>query len=192
MLELAFMTCAAAGGAALVLQVALLLFGIGDGDADGAAVGHADGDHDAGDSAFNLLSVKAVTGFVAFFGLGGWWASSKGWEPAASTGVALSCGAVAMVVVAWMATWQRKLASSGTFEPRNAVGQVAQVYLRVPGHRAGEGKVTLMVQGRTVELRALTDGPEIPTGAAVVVDSIVGADACVVTPLAASNQPEKK
>ena len=176
----------------LVVQVALLLFGIGDGDAGDADVGHGDADHDAGDSAFNLLSIKAVTGFVAFFGLGGWWATSKGWGPAASTGVALACGGVAMVCVAWLASLQRKLAASGTFDPRNAVGQSARVYLRIPGARAGEGKVTLMAQGRSVELRALTDGPEIPTGALVVVDSIIGADACVVSALAAPKPPDPK
>jgi hypothetical protein len=38
--------------------------------------------------------------------------------------------------------------------------------LRVPGHRAGKGKVNVSIQGRNLELEAVTAGEELSTGAA--------------------------
>ena len=70
-----------------------------------------------------------------------------------------------MCGVGWLASQQRRLDVEGTLDPRNAVGQTATVYLRVPAHGQGQGKVHVKVQGRTAELAATSDGPEIPTGA---------------------------
>jgi len=61
------------------------------------------------------------------------------------------------------------LNASGNVDPNTAVGRTANVYLTVPANASGQGKVTLELQGRTVEFRAVTDGDEIPTGSVVAV-----------------------
>ena len=65
-----------------------------------------------------------------------------------------------------------------------AVGCAAQVYLRIPARGTGYGKVTVTMQGRTVELNAVTSGPEIATGSAVKIVALREGDTLEVLPLA--------
>jgi hypothetical protein len=165
-MELAYMACAAAGATVLVLQTLLLLFGIGDADADVDLHGDVgDGAHH--DGAFGLFSVRAIASFFTFFGLTGWLGVKKGWDPNLTVLLAAASGLALMAVVAWMMRVQARLQSRGNLDPRNALGQSARVYLRIPGKNAGFGKVTVKVQGRTAEFNAFTLGPELPTGALV-------------------------
>ncbi len=171
-MQTTYMACAAAGGTVLVLQTALMLFGVGDAHAD-VDVHHDVGDagHDGSgehhDGAFSLLSVRAVASFLTFFGLTGWLGVSNEWNQGVTVLVATLAGASVMVAVAWMLRMQSKLQSKGNLDPKNALGLSARVYLRVPARNSGFGKVTVKVQGRTVELNAFTHGKELPTGALV-------------------------
>ena len=65
---------------------------------------------------------------------------------------------------------------------RLVYGAPATVYLAIPGARGGVGKVTLTLQGRTVEYEAVTAGARIPTGAPVVVVDVVAPGTLEVTP----------
>jgi len=169
-----YLGCAAAGGTILVVQTILLLFGGGhhDGDAD---LGHVDsgiGASDSGevhtqDAAFGLFSVRAIAAFLAIFGLAGWAGLSAGWSQWMTALVAFGAGLVMMVAVAWLFHAQRKLASQGNVEPGRAVSMTARVYLRIPENNTGKGKITVALQGRTVELNAFTKGAMIPTDAEV-------------------------
>ena len=62
-----------------------------------------------------------------------------------------------------------KLQSAGNLDLQNAVGRPGKVYLRIPASRAGHGKVTVEVQGRSIEVEAVTPGaappPRIPGAA---------------------------
>lgn len=174
-LDWIFKACAAAGGLALLLQLVMLLFG-GDIDHDAAPADHMDG-------AFGLLSVRAISGFVAFFGLAGWYGISRGWSAPASTLAALVAGGAAMGLASSLVLLQRRLQAEGNVDPKNAVGETARVYLRIPPRRTGTGRITMKLQGRSVEFLALTDGDEIPTGTSVVVVSLVSSDTCVVSPV---------
>ena len=51
----------------------------------------------------------------------------------------------------------------------HAVGCTGTVYLRIPAHEQGAGKVLINLQDRTIELEAVTSGEEIPTGTQIVV-----------------------
>jgi hypothetical protein len=169
-MQVAYMACAAAGGTVLLLQTVLLPFGAGhgDGDFDAHAGGHHGGDH--GDGAFGLFSLRALASFFTFFGLTGWWGTARGWHSLLTVLVALGAGGLLMLFVAWMLRMQSRLQSRGNLDPKNALGLSARVYLRIPGHNSGFGKITVKLQGRTAEFNAFTLGDELPTGALVKIE----------------------
>lgn len=187
-METIYLGCAALGGTMLVAQTVMLLFGGGEHDADAADVGHEIGSSDSGevhtqDTGFGLFSVRTIASFLTFFGLAGWGGLNAGWQSGATILVALAAGTLMLFAVAWLFHAQKKLASSGTVDPRNAVGRTARVYLRIPEMNAGKGKITVAVQGRTVEFNAFTNGRAIPTNAEVRVVRQVTPDTFEVEPL---------
>lgn len=182
-----YLVLAIAGGGILVVQVVLQLLGLaGAGDFDGThgSVGDT-GAGDAGADAswfFGVLSFKALVAFAGFFGLTG----LALYEPQTSAGTRVAIASVAgvsgMLMVAFLLRSLRRLGSSGTLDVHNAVGASGTVYLRIPAHGRGTGKVTLEVQGRSVELAAVTDGEEIATGQRVKVVGLSGDDTLKVMP----------
>jgi membrane protein implicated in regulation of membrane protease activity len=187
-----YLVLAVAGCTLLLLQVLLQVFGLAEGtdfDTDGHAdLGHMDAGHAGpGDHAhasdpghgnwfFGLLSLKALCAFAGIFGLTGLALLDTDLSPGLRIMFAVEAGIVAMVVVAFLMRGLSRLSASGTLDPRNAIGRRGAVYLRVPAAGTGAGKVTVEVQGRSIELEAVTDGPEIPTGTRVEVVDMVGSD----------------
>ena len=167
--EMMYLICAVVGGAVIVLQTLLLLFGFGGMD-DVDGIGDADVHLDGSEGAFGFLSVRAVAAFLCFFGLAGWGATTAGWGVFPTIGIALLCGLAIMFVVVAILGLQKRLYSEGNLHPEQIVGEVAKVYLRIPAHGQGKGKVTVTIQGRTEQYSAssLPDCEEaIPNGAAV-------------------------
>lgn len=170
-METTYLICAVAGGAFLLLQTLLTALGGGehaDGGADDA-LEHAAGSHDA---LLKLLSLKAIVAFVTFFGLTGLAGARAGWSPWSTLGIAIAAGIVALWTVAWLMASLARLQSHGNLVLDNAIGQEAKVYLPIPGHHAGQGKVLVTVQGRTLESPARTQGPTLETGALAVVVAV--------------------
>ncbi|RUL82942.1 hypothetical protein [Tautonia sociabilis] len=191
-METFFLLCTIVGGTILVLQLALALLGFGgdlggdlgdlpdldlpDADADGGggevAVGHEDG----GLAALGKkLTVQTVVAFVTFFGVGGLSAAGFGWPGPACLGTAIVVGLAATMLLAYAFGGLRMLQGSGSLRLENAVGRPARVYLRVPAHNGGAGKVLVPVQGRIEEIRAVTSGPELRGGESAVVTRVVDA-----------------
>jgi membrane protein implicated in regulation of membrane protease activity len=183
------------------IQVILQVFGLFDDvdtDVDGhvevdvsdthldAADAHveADTDHHGSSAFFGILSFRALCAFAGIFGLIGLM-MEQGGTASRPTRVLVACGAgvAAMFGVAWMMRALSRLQASGSVEPRNAVGRVGTVYLRIPAHGDGAGKVTIEIQGRSMEFPALSEGDEIQTGARVTVVALEGDDTLKVVPL---------
>ncbi|HVR74662.1 MAG TPA: hypothetical protein VMT52_10035 [Planctomycetota bacterium] len=191
-----YILCATVGGTILIIQTILLVVGAGGhGDLDDIGGhdlhdGHLDpgggaGDSDAGfhgDGFFQILSFKALVAFVTFFGLAGLATTKSGFEPIPALVLALCAGGLALYSVAYLMAAISRLQSKGNLDVRNAVGRSAKVYLRVPGGRSGQGKVLIAMQGRRVELKAITPGPEIPSGAEVRVVGTSAAGTVEVLP----------
>jgi len=179
--------CALVGGTVLVVQTLLMVFG-GLGDHD---LGHGEGDlsgHDVGHvhgglAELKWLSLKTIVSALTFFGLAGLASQSSGLTPFAGLLIAVVAGGAAIFLVAFLMASLSRFQSKGNLDIKNAVGHTARVYLRIPADRTGPGKVTVDVQGRSVELEATTAGPEIPTGATVRVVGLSDADTLDVTPL---------
>lgn len=176
-----YLACAIAGGSVLLGQMGLSLFGFGDADND---FGVEDiGDMEGADSSMSFLSVRAIAGFLTFFGLVGSYGTAAGWRPYQAALGALAAGSSVMILVAWIMRSFQRLTDSGNIRLDEAVGTIASVYLRIPAERAGRGKVTATIQGRSVELQAVTRGPELATGVACKIVAMTTDDTCEVEAL---------
>ena len=180
-METLFLVAVGLGGALVACQFLLGLFGVGaDGhDMDTHGDFHADtdgGDHPAStfDWFFGLLTFRAVTAAVTFFGLGGLCAGYYGLPPSAQLATATLSGVGTLWLVATLMRSLYRLKADGTVRMDRAVGRTGTVYLRVPGMNGGAGKVTLNLQNRTVELEAFTAADELPTGTPVRVVAVRG------------------
>ncbi len=76
-----------------------------------------------------------------------------------------------------------KLERRGSYRIQESLGQVCEVYLRIPAGRAGCGKVQVSFHGSVQELPAQTDGEAIPSGKRVRVVQVVDDKMLVVAPL---------
>ncbi len=70
-------------------------------------------------------------------------------------------GVLLVAAVIFLFKWMSGMQQSGTIDMNEAVGSKGSVYLTVPAHRSGEGKVQITVRGAIREYDALTDGERL-------------------------------
>ncbi|MEX6688894.1 hypothetical protein QTN47_15405 [Danxiaibacter flavus] len=145
------------------------------GDADDATA-HDDGIHSQFFTVKNLLAFFTMFGWV---GLGVFSISNNITYTLLS---ATGAGVATMILIAWLFKQISRLQYNGTTELKNAVGQVAKVYLNIPGGRTGTGKVHVTIQSALKELDAITDdGDALPTGSNAKVIAVITDDTLLVT-----------
>jgi hypothetical protein len=69
-----------------------------------------------------------------------------------------------------------KLSTDKTFHLDEALGLIADTYLRIPGEKKGTGKVMVSVRGSVHEIEAMTEGETIPTGSKVRITKVIGSE----------------
>jgi len=94
--------------------------------------------------------------------------------------VAAVIGAAMIFLVSYLFFVVAKLAHSGNIPVQSAIGATGSVYLTIPAHRSGQGKVQVVVEGSKIELKAMTDGEKIATGESVTVRELSGGDIVIV------------
>jgi hypothetical protein len=174
-MENIFLVCLGLGGLVLVGQLALGLLGLGGGllDVDAGALGEG----------LDLLSVRALSAGVALFGVGGLGALSLGLPPLLAAAAALVPGFGGAAGTAYLTRQLLRLESDGSLRLENAVGVPGTVYLPIRPGPDGGGLVHLPLQGRTVELRAVSRETEpIPVGADVIIVAVVDGGTVEVMP----------
>jgi hypothetical protein len=183
-----FLVCAGVGGTLVLLQFLAGALGLGGdhGDAGHHEFGHdhtADGHDDTSDASWflGMLTFRAITAAVTFFGLGGLTAAYYDMPRSAQLATATLSGFAALYLVATIMKMLYRLRADGGVRIQNAVGRTGTVYLRVPAQKTGPGKVTLNLQNRTVELEAFTAAGELPTGTPVRVVAVLGPSSVEVT-----------
>ena len=147
----------AIGGSAIFAITAIsALFGMGDaesGDVDVDMDGEIDIVHpDSGIFDFKLISFRSILAFLAMFGWGGVVFGEHGWKGFA---IAIGCGLVTMVIVAYLIMSILKLQQSGTRANASLVGKKGTVYLAIPA--GGRGKVVLDLGDSTREITARSE-----------------------------------
>lgn len=180
-MQIFFLSCVVLGGVVLAAQTLLGLLGLDnvapdlDFDAEIGGSGVADG--------LDLLSVRSLAAGVAFYGVGGLIALGAGWLPFIAAGAAVVPGALAMFGTAYLSRQLLRLESDGSIRLENAIGAAGTVYLTIPAAGDGQGRIQLPLQGRIVELRAITrESQSIPTGAPIVVVDVIDGETVEVLP----------
>jgi hypothetical protein len=140
------------------------------------------GGHGASTWLFQMISLRTMVAALTFFGLAGMAAKSSGASTPIVLAVALAAGCGAMYAVFWMMQTLAGLKADGTVHIQRAIGKEAKVYLPIPGHGAGAGKVFVSLQGRSMEYPATTSGDRLAAGARVVIVNVVGQNTLQVQP----------
>ena len=169
-----FLVCALLGGGVLVVQLAASVLGL-DADHD---VHDVHGGLDAHDIAggLDLLSVRGMAAAVAFFGIAGRGALAAGLDVLPATALGTGAGALAALAVAAIMRLFRNFESDGVVRMERAIGQPARVHVKVPGGSDRPGKVMMTLQGRLLELPAVSLEGELPTGTEVTVVGVTDDD----------------
>lgn len=198
-LETLFLYSAIGGGVVLLVQLGMMVLGMDDGLLEGADAGGVDVDMDVdgvdsdgqtdshGLWFFEMISLRTLAAAATFFGLVGGGANSMGMPTGVSIALACLAGYGAMYSVYWAFKQIFKLETSGNTDIYNAIGKPAEVYVPIAPSKERAGKVTLALQGRTVEYQALTESDQpLSTGSKVMVMDVLSADTVLVAPTDAS------
>lgn len=171
-----FWGCAIVASLIFAVQLVLLLIGL---DSDAADVDStfdvpdADGDTTDVGGSITLFSVKNLINFLVGFGWAGVCFSSIIPNKILLTAIAVMVGCLFVAMFVFIYKQTRKLEHNGAFRINDCVGKVADVYLRIPAHNEGLGKVQLSVNGSIHEVNAMTDGDIIATGKKVTIVEVI-------------------
>lgn len=194
----------------LVIQTILVFVGIGGDqgelDSDVSGIGDnvdlsvdldGDGIPDAVEgvaehSDIDGLRLFSVRGIISFLAVGGWagFAVSDGnMQSIWAIIIAIVVGFAALVIVALIMKGMYSLQTSGTLNYNNAIGRTGEVYLPIGGNNSKTGKIALEVQGRFVEMDAMTrDERTLKVGEPIKVIGMLTESIAIVEPLVKESQ----
>ena len=176
-----------------IIQMVLTLVGLGDTDAGGDLGDFDAGGGDLGDGngdtmdtggAIQLFTIRNTVNFLLGVGWGGVCLSSVIENRFLLAVAAILCGCIMVAAFILMYRQLMKLEGNGSYRIEESVGQVCEVYIRIPGQRSGSGKVQISFHGSVQELPAQTEGDAIPSGMKVKVTQVVERSVLIVEPLA--------
>jgi hypothetical protein len=159
-----------------IIQSAMTFMGA---DATDGTSADFDGNLD-GDAPFQLFSFRNLVNFMLGFSWAG--ISFYGLIPnkVLLIAVALLIGIVFVAAFFLMMRQLHRLAEDNSFRIANTLHKTGSVYLSIPAHKSGKGKVQLSVNGAMHELDALTEQERIETGAMVRVVRTEGTNLVIV------------
>lgn len=178
-----------------VLKTVLMMIGIGNGgiDIDGDGIVdipdsldiNGDGVLDsAEENAASALHFFSLHGILAFFCVGSWVTlgvfSASGLY-ILSLIVGFIAGSIMLVVCAYLMRAMLRLESSGNVNTKRAIGKEGEVYLMIPPHDEGKGKINIELNGKLCEYDAIClDKVPIKYGTHVRVVDVIDEDVMVV------------
>ena len=170
----------------LIVQVGLMIFGLGDDlDADMDDVGDPGGLH--------ILSLRSLTGFFGGFGWTGAILLGKGSSLVIAIVAGAGVGGVLMLSVAYLMSLLYSLRESGNIDYKDAIGQIGTVYLTIPPDQSGPGKIRVMIDGRLKVVLAYTKfNEQMSSERTVRVVAQLDARTLMVEPLGGESLPENE
>ncbi len=160
-----------------IIQTVLTFFGA---DAKDGIDADFEGNLDDGDSPLQLFSLRNLIHFMLGFSWGGLSLFSSITSPVLLILISIVIGIIFVLVFFIVARKVAQLAQDNTFKIQSCIGMTANVYLTIPGHMSGTGKVNLSVKGSYKELDAMTNQDSIPTGTVVSITQVNGESIVIV------------
>lgn len=128
-----------------------------------------DGDLSDVDAPFQLFSLRNLINFLLGFS----WTGISFYTTVANKTflvvLSLAVGVLFVFMFFYVIKQVQKLAENNSFSIQNTLGKSAEVYLSIPAHKQGKGKIMISVNGAFHELEAMTENDSIATGAVVKV-----------------------
>lgn len=138
------------------------------------------GDAAQSTAAFRLLSFRSILAFCTLFCWAGALAMNQGASRTASLVFAVFWGLVAMVLVALLFMFMRRMTETGTMNIATSLGTRGTVYYDIPV--GGFGEVRATVSGTLTHLKArVAGGDALRAGTPVRITRILGPGAVEVT-----------
>ena len=169
-----FWAIALASSLIFVIQSVLTFIGAdADASMDMDAGASVDDPSDMG-TGMGLLTFRNFVNFFVGFG----WMALIMKEKTSSLSlviiVSAIVGALLVAAVMMLFKWLGSMQEAGNIDVyKSAVDCRGTVYLTVPAERAGEGKVQIVINNSVREYNAMTDGPELRTGASIRVVDVI-------------------
>ena len=170
----------------LVVQTILLMIGMNDGDEglDLTDNGMVDTPGDGGSDGLALFSIRGIMALLTVGGWSGLALYASGVSRPLTILISAACGLAALFAIAYLMRAVMKLQSSGNISLSHAIGKTGRVYIPIPPHTQGSGKITLTLQERFLEADAVTTAErKLVTGEAVRVVATDDSGLLVVEPV---------
>ncbi len=161
------------GSAVFIIQLFLILTGMGGDDLDADNFDPSNVDMTGGGdlSLVSFFSLRGLVAFVTFFGWAGYfWGHNV-------TGLAISllCGVGMMAMTTLIVWFFLRMQQSGNIGDAEFVDKTGVVYLGIPGGDAASGVVTVQLPNCTRQIKAFAAEP-LSSGTPVRVVGVVGTD----------------
>lgn len=128
-----------------------------------------DGDFDGGDAPFQIFSFRNLINFLLGFS----WTGISFYNTIDNKSLlivlAFIVGLVFVYLFFLIIKQVTNLSEDNSFSFNSTIDKVGEVYLNIPEHMSGKGKVMISVNGSTRELDAMTEYERIPAGTPVTV-----------------------
>jgi membrane protein implicated in regulation of membrane protease activity len=170
---------AIAGVSSLIFVIQMIMTFVGMDSSDGLSVDW-DGDVEV-DGPFQFFSLRNLINFLLGYGWGGICFydtfASKVWV----NFFAFLTGFLFFLLFFLIIKQILKLNRDNTFQIKDTLGRIADVYLTIPGEKSGTGKIQISVKGAFHEINARTEGEKISTGDKVKVVEVIDNQTVLVT-----------
>lgn len=128
-----------------------------------------DGDLGNTDAPFQLFSLRNLINFLLGFSWTGISFYSTITEPFLLIIIAVAVGALFVYLFFVIIRVVQRLAEDNSFQINSTLHMTGEVYVPIPGHKNGKGKIMISVKGAYHELEAMTENDAIPSGTVVKV-----------------------
>lgn len=165
--------------ASLIFIIQTIMTFVGADSSDGISPDF-DGDFDGSDAPFQLFSLRNLINFLLGFSWTGISFYTTISNKTALIFLALGIGCLFVYMFFIIIRQVQKLAEDNSFKLSSTLNKSAEVYLTIPEHKKGKGKIMLSVNGAYHELEAMTESERIPTGSVVKVVRIENNNVLIV------------